>query len=203
MSGLREKQKAERQRRLIGAAADRFRESGFEKTRIEEIAAAAELSPGTVYNYYRHKGDLLLAVAAMKVHEVLAEGEKLVETSFPSAESAINALIETYFDHSLVDFSKDTWRHAMATATAQPETVMARRYTELDARLADQVRRLLDSLQQNGSIRSDVDTIAFGRMIFNNANMLFIECVKEEGQALEALKAGLRAQHAALCRLLT
>ncbi len=202
MSGLRERQKAERQRRIVRAAARHFREAGFEKTKIEEIAASADLSAGTVYNYYRHKGELLIAVVAMEVHEVLAEGEKLVQAPPASAESALNALIETYLDHSLVYLSKDNWRHAMANAIAQPETVLARRYTELDGRLADQVRRLLDSLQQRGAVRAEIDTIAFGRMVFNNTNMLFIEFVKDEGQALDELKTGLRAQHAALCRLI-
>ncbi|SMF51571.1 transcriptional regulator, TetR family [Tistlia consotensis] len=202
MSGLREKQKAERQRRLVRAAAAHFREAGFEKTRIEEIAATAELSAGTVYNYYRHKGELLIAVVAMEVHEVLAAGEPLVQHPPETAESAINALIDTYLDHALVYLSKDNWRHAMAAAIAQPDAVLARRYTELDARLADQVRRLLDSLQQRGAVRADLDTIAFGKMIFNNTNQLFTEYVKEEGQELAELKAGLRAQHAALCRLI-
>lgn len=201
MAGLRERQKAERQRRLVQAAAARFREAGFEKARIEEIATAAELSAGTVYNYYRHKGELLIAVVAMEVEEILAEGEKLVADPPTPAETAINALIETYLDHSLDYLSKDNWRHAVATAIAQPETLLARRYGELDARLADQVRRLLDSLQQRGAVRADLDTIAFGRMIFNNSNTLFVEYVREESLELEQLKAGLRAQHAALCRL--
>lgn len=203
LSGLREKQKAERQRRLVRAAAKHFRAAGYEGTRIEDIAATAELSAGTVYNYYRHKGELLIAVVAMEVDEVLAAGERLVEAPPGSAESAINALIEIYLDHALVYLSKDNWRHAMAATIAQSDTLLARRYTELDARLADQVRRLLDSLQQRGAVRADLDTIAFGKMIFNNTNQLFTEYVKEEGQALDALKTGIRAQHAALCRLIT
>lgn len=200
MSGLRERQKAERKRRLLRAAAAHFREAGFAASRVEEIAARAELSAGTAYNYYRHKGELLIAVVALQVEEALAEGEPLVARPPSPAEAAINALIESHLDHALGYLSKDNWRHALAAAIAQPETIMARRYAELEARLADQVRRLLDSLQQAGALRPDLDTIAFGRLVFNNASTLFVEHVKEEAQELAQLKAGLRAQHAALCR---
>lgn len=202
MSGLRERQKAQRQRRLVRAAAAQFREAGYERSRIEDIAARAELSSGTVYNYYRHKGELLIAVVALQVDEALAEGEPLVARPPARAEAAINALVETHLDHALAYLSKDNWRHALATAIAQPGTEMARRYAELEARLADQVRRLLDALQQAGALRADLDTIAFGRLLFNNASSLFIEHVKEEAQELDQLKAGLRAQHAALCRFI-
>lgn len=201
MGGLRERQKAERQRRLVAAAAARFREAGYEKTRIEDIAAAAELSPGTVYNYYRHKGELLIAVVALAVLEMLEAGERLLEAPPAAAEAAINALVDSCLDRALVHLSKDNWRHALASAIAQPETILARRYAELEARLADQVRRLLDSLQQHGAIRADLDTIAFGRLISNNANLLFLDYVREEERQLDELKAGVRAQHAALCRL--
>jgi AcrR family transcriptional regulator len=202
LGGLRERQKAERQRRLVAAAAARFREAGYERTRIEDIAAAAELSPGTVYNYYRHKGELLIAVVALAVLEMLEAGERLLEAPPASAEAAINALVDSCLEQALVHLSKDNWRHALASAVAQPETILARRYAELEARLADQVRRLLDSLQQHGAIRADLDTIAFGRLISNNANMLFLDYVREEARELAELKAGLHAQHAALCRLI-
>ncbi|MEX2629179.1 MAG: TetR/AcrR family transcriptional regulator [Tistlia sp.] len=200
MSGLRARQKVERRQRLLLAAATHFRASGYEGTRIEEIAATAELSAGTVYNYYRHKGELLIAVVSMQLEEVLEEGERLVAEPPATAEAAINALVEVGLDRALGYLSKDNWRHALASATAQPETDLARRYADLEARLADQVRRLLDGLQQQGAIRDDLDTIAFGALISNNASRLFHAYVREEGRALEELKAGLRAQHAALCR---
>lgn len=202
MAGLRERQKLERQRRLVQAAAACFRKSGYEGARVEDIAAAAELSPGTLYNYYRQKGELLIAVVALEIEEVLAAGEPLAVQPPTPAETAINALTERRLDHFLTYLTKDNWRHALANTIAQPTTDLARRHGELEARLADQVRRQLDSLQQAGALRADLDTIAFGRMIFHNSNMLFMEYVKEEAQELEQLKAGLRAQHAALCRLI-
>ena len=53
--------------------------------RIEDIAAAAEVSAGTCYNYFSTKGDLLLAIVSMEVEEVVDGGRALVETPPPDA----------------------------------------------------------------------------------------------------------------------
>lgn len=66
MSGLREKQKAHRHDRIIDAATSLFREQGYELVKMEAIAAAAEVSIGTIYNYYRNKGDLLVAIVSLR-----------------------------------------------------------------------------------------------------------------------------------------
>ncbi|TIY03560.1 MAG: helix-turn-helix transcriptional regulator, partial [Mesorhizobium sp.] len=71
MNGLRARQKADRHRRIIEAAAELFRDAGYEGAKIETIAAQAEVSVGTIYNYYQNKGDILGAIVSMEVNEVL------------------------------------------------------------------------------------------------------------------------------------
>ena len=102
MSGLREKQKADRHDRILAAASALFRDHGYEQVKMEAIAAAAEVSIGTIYNYYQNKGDLLMAIVAMEVNEVLAAGEKVIARPPRSAERAIDTLIGNYIEHSLV-----------------------------------------------------------------------------------------------------
>ena len=41
------------------AAANLFREKGFEKTSIEELARAAGIGKGTIYGYFQTKSDIL------------------------------------------------------------------------------------------------------------------------------------------------
>ena len=54
MAGLRERQKAKRNRAILEAASTLFKQNGYEAARIEAIAESAEVSVGTLYNYYAH-----------------------------------------------------------------------------------------------------------------------------------------------------
>jgi len=198
MSGLREKQKADRDQRILKAATRLFREEGYDRTKIETIAAKAQVSIGTVYNYYQNKGDLLVAIVSMEVNEVLRAGAALIERPPGGVAAAVTDLIFIYLDHSLVYLTKEMWRHAMAISTRQPDSPFGRRYSDLDDRLTRQVCALIKRLQAEGRVKADVDAAAAGEVIFNNTNMMFILFVKSEEMTLEALKATITRQLAPL-----
>jgi AcrR family transcriptional regulator len=194
MSGLREKQKADRDQRILKAATRLFREEGYDRTKIETIAAKAQVSIGTVYNYYQNKGDLLVAIVSMEVNEVLRAGAALIERPPGGVAAAVTDLIFIYLDHSLVYLTKEMWRHAMAISTRQPDSPFGRRYSDLDDRLTRQVCALIERLQAEGRVKADIDAAAAGEVIFNNTNMMFILFVKSEEMTLEALKAAITRQ---------
>lgn len=58
--GLRERKKRETRRRIADAAVALFVERGFDRVTIAEVAAAADVSVNTVYNYFDAKEDLVL-----------------------------------------------------------------------------------------------------------------------------------------------
>ncbi|QFY62872.1 TetR/AcrR family transcriptional regulator (plasmid) [Rhizobium grahamii] len=203
MTGLRAKQKADRNRRILEAAASLFREVGYDSARIEDIAERAEVSVGTFYNYYENKGDILVATVSMEVEEVLESGKAIVENPPATTLDALQALIDQYFDHSLVYLSKEMWRIAMATSIQQPGSPFSRRYTELDGRLCDQVSMLVQKLQLRGAVMPGIDAVAVGQMVFNNLNMMFIEFVREEAMTLEALKEHVARQNRPLALLIS
>ena len=201
MAGLRERQKADRERRILKAAVTQFRADGYRAVRIEDLAEMAEVSVGTVYNYYQTKGDILIATVAMEVEEVLTSGAKIVADPPHGVDAALLALIFQYYDHSLEYLSKEMWRTAMALSIEAPGTPNGRRYTELDGRLSAQVTELIGALQARGEVRSDIDPSALGEMVFNNLNQMFIEFVKDDSMTLETLRNRVAAQTAPLARL--
>ncbi|SSC72062.1 unnamed protein product [Ciceribacter sp. T2.26MG-112.2] len=203
MTGLRARQKADRNRRILEAATILFREQGYDSARIEDIAEMAEVSVGTLYNYYQNKGDMLVATVSMEVTEVLEAGELIVANPPLNVNEALSALINQYYDHSLVYLSKEMWRTAMAFSIQQPETPLSKRYTELDQRLCAQVVQLIDTLQRRGVVIAGVDTRALGEVLFNNLNMMFIEFCKIDGMPLEELKARVAEQHRPIAALIS
>src|SRR3954451_20119025 len=69
----------ETRQRVLDAAARVFGRSGYEGARVAEIAKAAGLSVGAIYNHYPSKAELLAAVveqhSANELNELLTAGE--------------------------------------------------------------------------------------------------------------------------------
>jgi len=64
--GIQERKQRERERRrqqIIVAAKRVFSEKGFSKSTMEDIAREAELSPGTLYLYFKNKDDLYASLS--------------------------------------------------------------------------------------------------------------------------------------------
>ena len=202
MAGLREKQKADRERRILQAAVTKFRADGYRAARIEDLADMAEVSVGTVYNYYQTKGDILMATVAMEVEEVLDAGLTILADPPRAVDDALLALIFAYYDHSLEYLTKEMWRTAMALAIEAPGTPNGRRYFELDQRLASQMTDLVKVLQNRGTVRQDLDPGPFGALLFNNLNQMFQEFVKDDDMPLEVLRQRVDAQTRPLARLI-
>jgi AcrR family transcriptional regulator len=198
MAGLRAKHKADRHQRIVEAAARLFRTQGYDAVKMEAIAAAAEVSIGTIYNYYKNKGDLLVAIVSMEVHEVLAAGERVIADPPHHAEKAVAKLIANYIEHALVYLSKEMWRQAMAITTQQPDSPSGVAYNELDEALARQTAKLIKKLQTLGLVQVGVDAQALGEMIFNNTNMMFTIFVKQEAMSVATLLARIRRQNRTL-----
>ena len=198
MSGLRERQRADRHRRILEAAAALFRQAGYGGAKIEAIAAAAEVSVGTIYNYYRNKGDILGAIVSMEVNEVLNAGKSIVASPPGNVAEALDTLLGIYIDHSLIYLSKAMWRQAMAISTQQPDTPFGRTYAALDRGLTDQMCELVERLKGLGLVRPETDVRAAGELVFNNMNMMFIEFVKQEAMLLPDLRAAIRRQNEVL-----
>lgn len=75
----RQQRKEVRSQELTDAALSLFVEKGFAATRLDEIAARAGVSKGTLYLYFDSKEALFLAVIREGIVPLLDEGRKLID----------------------------------------------------------------------------------------------------------------------------
>lgn len=197
--GLRERQKASRNRAIVEAASKLFQQSGYETARIGQIAELAEVSVGTLYNYFKSKADLLLAIVSLEVEEVLNQGKTVLDEDLPSASDAVFRLASIYYDHSLVYLTKEMWRTAMALAIQHPKTPFSDRYHMLDAALAQQVKDLCRRLQARDMLRCDIDPDALGEALFLSINGLFVAFTVSDEMTLEELRTTVARHIRAVC----
>ena len=79
----RERQKADRRRRIYDAAIALFAEKGFEQTTVQEITDRADVGKGTFFNYFHSKDAILLYYQ----EQLMAELVEAVE-AFPDESPA-------------------------------------------------------------------------------------------------------------------
>lgn len=194
MAGLREKQKAQRETRILAVALASFRELGFEATHMDRIADAAELSIGTLYNYFETKGDILVALVVMVTRETLVASDAIVRNPPSDPTKAIHTLATAWTDHALELLDKSLWRQAFSMMIERPETPSSRRFAENDQRLRDQAAALIRTLQDRGLIDRCVSAQAAALLIFNIVDRSFIAYVVKEEMAREALSELLESQ---------
>ena len=91
----RQRRKQARPQELLDAALQLFVERGFASTRMEEVAALAGASKGTLYLYYASKEDLLKAVIRERLSHEIEAGAAIV-----AAHAGTNAdLLRELFVH--------------------------------------------------------------------------------------------------------
>ncbi|HQR03854.1 MAG: TetR/AcrR family transcriptional regulator [Proteobacteria bacterium] len=96
-SPARRRRKDARPGELLAAALALFVEKGFAATRLEDIAARAGVSKGTLYLYFDSKEALFEAVIREGILPVLAMGESLLAGFRGSAAELLRQLLDTWW----------------------------------------------------------------------------------------------------------
>jgi len=73
LNNRRERRIAARKAQILDAAAQVFSRQGYERATTREIADMADVSEGTLYNYFNSKRDLLIGVAKAYADQVAEE----------------------------------------------------------------------------------------------------------------------------------
>jgi len=99
--GIKERKEREKERRrqqIMVAAKRVFSNKSFNKATMEDIAREAELSPGTIYLYFKNKEELFASLSLRILHYMNIRLEQVNTEKFQEPEQKIKALKEALYE---------------------------------------------------------------------------------------------------------
>lgn len=191
--GLRDRQRLRRHRAIISAAADLFAAKGFAETTMEDIAALAEVSPPTIYNYFRSKSDILLGLLEISKELMDAPLDRIIDDPKGDAIDVICEFVRIDLEDGFDYRQKNVWRMISAAALeAQDERRAA--YIQAQSIFTGKLERLIRQMQRRGSVDPEIDPLTAAQIL----NAITRDCFRLyfiiEAMSIEEMHARLRRQ---------
>jgi AcrR family transcriptional regulator len=143
--GINERKKREKEKRrqvIMSAARKILSEKGFEKSTMEDIANEAELSPGTLYLYFKSKNDLFASLTIRVLQYLNKKLEGIINNTLDTKQK-IASLKDVMYDvfsfdpviiihmfnfqsgHTLSNFSPDIISEILTLSTRSQKIMAA------------------------------------------------------------------------------
>jgi AcrR family transcriptional regulator len=159
---MRERNKAEKRRRIVDAATRLFEEKGFEATTTAEISAAAAVGTGTLYLYVDSKESLLVEVFKERVGQAWREGFELVDPRDPLIDQLLVAFLHVAEYHEQdASLSRAFFKELMFTTGPVADSV-----DEVMQNFHRSLEALLEEAQAKGALCPEIDPRLLGRNLF-------------------------------------
>ncbi|HJV51693.1 MAG TPA: TetR/AcrR family transcriptional regulator [Noviherbaspirillum sp.] len=149
------RRKDARPQELLAAALDLFVERGYAATRLDDVAARAGVSKGTLYLYFTNKEELFKAVVRENVVPVLGEAEEIVGNFEGSTVDLFREIILGWWERIGGTKLSGISKLMMAESCNFPEVTQFY-YDEVISRGNAMISRMLERGVQRGEFR-DID----------------------------------------------
>lgn len=136
--------------RIIETAEDLFRDVGYVKTTVADIARALSMSPANVYRYFPAKAAINEAICERLVGRVEDRCQKAAAQEGPVVERLV-AFVFEYHRGVRESVFKERRLYDMVSAAMAEHWDVIRGHTE---RMEDSLRRLLDEGAASGEFRA-------------------------------------------------
>jgi len=150
---LRQRKKEQTRDAIVEAAESLFVGRGYGATTMEEVADSADVSVGTLYNYFSSKQQLLIGVFQSETEAMLGAGQAIIDIAPESPKEGVTALLNVYADH-LFGIPRELIKEILAFGFGTGE--VTDELVSMDVRLMRQFADFLEIYSARGSIRRDV-----------------------------------------------
>jgi AcrR family transcriptional regulator len=183
--------RTELKEKIMQSAIENFAKNGFDRTRMEDIAASAGLAKGTLYLYFKNKEDLFYAICDHNLEELRNHLSRL----FDRKENIILDAERFYDQYRRGSLGGDTiWFEMIALSTRSPK--LRKILAENQSKVYQVVKEFLKTQIERGFLREDIniDVIASVLIALYNGlavNKLLLQTSNSESQKawIETIKA--------------
>jgi AcrR family transcriptional regulator len=169
----RERKKEATRESIIQAAIPLFREKGYHKTSMDEIAEKVDVSKPTLYNYFQDKGAILIAY----FQSIIADYDKEIKTSLKSYQG-IKARLDNLLDFKNQSFGNDIELTANYLKY-RLQTIFDKDLFDNPDRsgLENVILEIIKQAQEDGEIRGDIPALVIARTFLLSATNYFLSSI--------------------------
>lgn len=189
---LRKRQKLDRSKRILEVARTRFQNEGYDTVTIESIAAEADVSAVTVYNYYETKANLLLALVKESDVRLISQLNCLIDELPADIRDAVANFGRIMRRHAMTYLAKSTWREVLAASILEGGKQFGHTYRNLDQALIELMSILVNAYQSRGTLSGDIDADTLADTLFEMQNIRFFLFISDENQTEEDANSHFR-----------
>ena len=176
--------KTELREKIMQSAMENFAKKGFDRTRMEDIAAAAGLAKGTLYLYFKNKEDLFYAICDHNLEELRNQLYRL----FNRKENILLDAEKFYDEYQRGSLGSDTiWFEMIALSTRSPK--LRKILTENQIKVYQVVKEFLKTQIERGFLRQDINVDIFASALIALYNGLAVNKLLLQTSNSESQKA--------------
>jgi TetR/AcrR family transcriptional regulator, repressor for uid operon len=176
--------KTELREKIMQSAMENFAKKGFDRTRMEDIAAAAGLAKGTLYLYFKNKEDLFYAICDHNLEELRNQLYRL----FNRKENILLDAEKFYDEYQRGSLGSDTiWFEMIALSTRSPK--LRKILTENQIKVYQVVKEFLKTQIERGFLRQDINVDIFASALIALYNGLAVNKLLLQTSNAETQKA--------------
>ena len=182
-----------RKQNILEAAEKLFLANGYEDTTMSQIANEAEFSKGTLYNYFKSKDDLYLAIGT-KAYEIIIDYTKyFVENKDPGVDQlkavgyAYYEFTKNYPDYAHIFHDISIKLPHVPQKSKDELTANEKEYLNRSEAYGEQFRDVIIKAIKIRSIRSDKDPFLIGFTLFMMTSGIMKE-LEQHQKTLETLE---------------
>lgn len=195
---LRQEKKRKARTDIIAAASRLISEQGFEQARMRDIAAAANISYQTLYNYFPTKGSILQALLYSQVETLVAEIEQFISGYQGDLLDTLQRINQRCLA-AIRPEDRILWRQAAIDLLEQnPETTTL--FALIETQTQTDMQLLLQRAIEFGELSSQVPVTLLSETLFALADYNFLRFLMDPGIQPDALLAHLHEQNELILR---